>query len=242
MTDVKALDEGTLKWMAEAKAMMAEPLDEELQGYVEDSDTWGPMLRHPLVYMIPLVMPGQANQTLRYKQQQLSEAEAEQDWHKCVFLHERAYRLEALIDYCTGRGEDWGVLPLVNTPHNWNLAADVWVDSENIQQNIEDWRALFDNGANGLWLGTDEEREEFDALPTIPHKDGPVIRAWRGGSVGDWSWTTDIRTAEFFSARSGLPVRGHLIPVADVFGYLTRRSEAELLVKFTEFRRSLVYP
>jgi hypothetical protein len=238
------LTERQMADMQELQAMRDEPLDPELEDYIEESETWGRMLRHPLVYQIPLFTNGHANRVLRQKQKVIAKAEAEQDWATVVWMHERPYRLGVLIDYLIGRDEDGDIITLdpVTTPQSTlDLVADVWVDSENIQQNIEDWRMVFGH-AHGLWIGTAEERAEFEALPTIPHKDGPRIHAWRGGAVGDWSWTTDRKVAEFFSKRSGLPVRGHQIPVSDVFGYLTRRNEAELLVKFTEFRRDLVYP
>lgn len=217
----------------------------ELAEWVEEGE-WGPMLRHPLVYSIPLFLPGQANKSFLRKQELIQQAIEEEDWHTLVFLHERPYRLTALLSVI-GTDEYGEPIPLVSTPEHWALAADVWVDSENIDQNIETWRALFCNGEGGLWLGEPEEREEFDALPRMVFKDRDGkerehIQAWRGGSVGDWSWTTDRKIAEFFSRRSGCAVRGYRIPVSDVFGYLTRRREAELMVKYTEFRAPLVYP
>lgn len=227
-------------WVTDLAADRDVELHPDLLPWVEESDTFGPMLRHPLVYEMFLGFPGVTNKTYLRKTELVKEALADEDWDTYVFLHERPYRLRALLDV-TGRNEFDEPMPLVNRPEHWALAADVWVDSENIQQNINEWRDLLCNG-EGLWLGTDEEREAFDALPRVDHINGPHIKLWRGGAVGDWSWTADEKVAQFFSRRSGYPVRSHLIPVADVFGYLTRRSEAEALVKFTEFRRTLVYP
>ena len=245
MTEVSGnLTERQMEDMRELQAMRDEPLDPELVDYIEESEQWGKMLRHPLVYQIPLFTNGHANRVLRQKQEIIAKAIEAEDWASVIWMHERPYRLGALIDYIIGRDEDGDIItldPVTTSQETLDLVADVWVDSENIQQNIGDWRMLFGH-AHGLWLGTEEERAEFDALPKIEHKDGPLIHAWRGGSVGDWSWTTSQATAEFFARRSGLPVRGHQIPVSDVFGYLTRRSEQELLVRFTEFRRDLVYP
>jgi hypothetical protein len=234
---------GNLVALRDLAAAREEPLDPELADWVEEGD-WGPMLRHPLVYAVPLFLPGHANRALRQKREIIRRAQEEGDWATIIWMHERPYRLGALIDTLTGRDGDTGeIIPLgPGTPQETlDLVADVWVDSENIEQEIDNWRALLNNG-QGYWLGTEAEREHFEALPVIEHKDGPRIQAWRGGSVGDWSWTTDRKIAEFFSRRSGLPVRGHQLPVSDVFGYLTRRGEAELLVRFTEFRSTLVYP
>jgi hypothetical protein len=233
--------------MAEAKQLMdlaakqVEPLSPELEEWVEEDGTFGRMLRHPLVYQVPFYNSGLANEVLAHKRARIAEAVVERDWHTVVFLHERPHRLAALIDYCTGRYDDRddiepeSILPLCAIPEHWELAADVWVDSENINQNLAEWRALIGNGDCDLWLGTEDERAEFDALPD-------PIPAYRGGSVGDWSWTTDLRIAEFFANRCDLPVRHAMIPKSDCFGYLTRRSESELLVRLTEGRIPLVYP
>lgn len=240
-------EQDRLNQLLDLKAKAEEELDPELQPYVEQG-SFGPMLRHPLVYAVPCINNGIANDALKRKKDLLFEAINEEDWHSVIWLHERPYRLNALIDYVIGRYDDPNLIghgdpiPLVDvhSPSITNtdlqaLAADVWVDSENIEQNIEEWQALFLNGEGGLWLGTDEEKAAFDALPD-------PIRAFRGGVVGDWSWTTDERIAEFFSRRSGYPVRSALIPKADCFGYLTRRGEAELLVRLTSEREPLVYP
>ena len=215
------------------KAMSEEELDPELAEWVEEG-TWGPMLRHPLVYSIPLMLPGQANQTLYAKRAAILRAVEAEDWHSVVFLHERPYRLKALIDYVTGRDEYDEVLSLMYSPEHTDLAVSVWIDSENIEQHVEEWRALF---ADCTWLGDLDEQAAFDALPD-------PIPAYRGGVVGDWSWTTDIKIAEFFAKRlgAGREVRHAMIPKADVFAYLLGRGESELLVRLTDERRPLVYP
>lgn len=220
-----------------------EALHPDLQPWVEEDGPWGKMLRHPLVYAVPLVLPSHANEAYAYKRRALAEAREEGDWHTVVFLHERPYRLRALIDYVTGRydvAEDGDIIPLDDLPierqqqATLDLVADVWVDSENIEQCEDDWRALIGK-ARTFWLGDESEREAFDALPD-------PIPAWRGGTTGDWSWTTRRETAEFFTRRSGYEPRFALIPKADCFGYLTRRGEYELMVRLTDARYPLVYP
>lgn len=222
-------------FMEDMKAMQVETLHPDLEAWVEEDGPMGAMLRHPLVYdMMVRATPGLANRSYEYKKQRLVEAEAEKDWRTCIFLHERPYRFRALIDYTVGRDLDGFIYPLNMFPEYCDLATDVWIDSENIEQHIEDWNALLQNGA-GLWLGGDEGKRAFDALPD-------PIPAWRGGIVGDWSWTTEPKVAEFFSRRSGYPMRHAMIPKADVFGYLLDRHEAELMVRMTDERRPLVYP
>lgn len=238
-TEQKGVSRNPMLEMKEHFAEMAAARDAvlhpDLVPWVEEG-SWGEMLRHPLVYMVPLMLPGHANEAYLYKKRLLAEAIDEQAWHTVVFLHERPYRLDMLIDYVTGgRYEDGTPVPLENPSHDvLDLVADVWVDSENIEQKIEDWRALIGEEPE-FWLGTTEEHDQFYDLPN-------PIPAWRGGTVGDWSWTTDRKVAEFFSRRSGIKPRHALIPKADCFGYLTRRNEAELLVRLTPERRALVYP
>lgn len=209
-------------------AMQAEKLNPELAACLVETDIGFRMIKHPLVYDIGIIN-GLANRMLVRKKAALADALDRKDWHSVVFLHERAYRLWAFIEYVTGRDEYDLPLPVDS---EFALLADVWVDSENIEENLEDWRALL---CNYPWLGNLDEQAAFDALPD-------PIPAWRGGTVGDWSWTTDQKIAQFFARRSGHEPRQALIPKADVFGYLTRRGESELLVRLTLERAPLVYP
>lgn len=245
MTNLDPAFQSAMQQMLEDRETELHP---DLVSWVEEGD-WGPMLRHPLVYQVPLISPGLANKAYEQKQKALVDAIMAEEWGTVIWIHERPHRLNALIEYCTGtfdipeEGEDEPrPVPLVEVPASWELAADVWVDSENIQQEIVKWRhlitptdVLLKHGAPNLWLGTDEERESFQKLPD------PIL-AYRGGTVGDWSWTTDWSIASFFSRRSGLPVRSAWIPKSDCFGYLTRRGESELLVRLTPERYPLVYP
>lgn len=211
--------------MRDLAALAAEELCDELAEHVYDSEGFGPMLKHPLVFSVPLTLPGLANRALEQKTASLARAIERKDWHTVVFLHERPYRLAAFIDYVTGRDEDGGALPLGQDEDERDLAATVWVDSENIPQCMDDWTALF--ASTSLWLGDAEEREAFDALPD-------PITAWRGEiDDGGWSHTTDEKIARFFATRFGAnaEIIKVEIPKDKVFGYLTRRGESELLVR-----------
>lgn len=217
----------------ELARLAAEPLHPDLEAWVEEDGPMGPMLRHPLVYNLTVRnMPGVANKVYADKRKMLAEAQAEQDWHSVVFCYERPYRFRALVDTVTGRDDLTGdIIPLsalgnLLTQDTLDLVADVWVDSENIASHIEDWRTLF--GECDFFLGDEDERAAFDALPD------PVTAYRAGIDDGDWSWSTKRSIAEFFARRfqdEPLPVVEALIPKARCFGYLTRRSEHELLVR-----------
>ena len=101
-----------------------------------------------------------------------------------------------------------------------DLAADIWVDSENIRQHWDEWERLFD----GIeFFGDADERAEFDRLPD------PITVYRGGGDDSRWSWTTERSVAEKFAGRSGRQVRERTLAKADCFGYLLRRNEFELL-------------
>lgn len=205
-------------------------LDPELTEYVYTDPLFGACLKHPLVFSVPLSLPGQANEALAYKTRALDEAIAAEDWHTVVYLHERPYRLEALVDYVIGWDMDENIIPLVDcSPAIRELAASVWTDSENIEQMIEVWTALLADDTGAWLLGDADERAAFDALPD-------PIQVWRGDiDDGGWSFTTDKKVAEFFANR--FPHRGTYevvsdsVPKSRVFGYLTRRNESEVLVR-----------
>lgn len=202
-----------------------ESLDPELDPYVEEGPL-GRMLRHPLVYEVPLVLPGSANRLLRQKRDRLAEAVKDADWSTAVWLHERPHRLDAFIEYVLGADEDGQPIPLGSVTDDAvrALAADVWVDSENIEQNLDEWGAIFAS-PHGILFNDDPQG--WAALPD------PLIVFRAGIDDGGWSWTLDRKVAEFFAHRWGAnhPLVTAKISKADVFGYLTRRSESEVLAR-----------
>jgi len=218
------------EWMDKMLAWKSEPLIPELLGYVEKLPGFGTVLRSPLVYQVPLFTPGQANETYRLKKKAVKEAEARNDMGSVVFLHERAYRLDALVRYVVGADE------LTEQPCSLvgldqearDLAADVWIDSENIDQYLDVWGALFRGWEPDmpLLLGDRDEQAEFNAMPD-------VLRVYRAGiDDGGWSWTLDPKIAVFFAKRFGSdhPMETAIVKKSDVFGYLSRRTESEVLV------------
>lgn len=222
--------EDQVKWMLDMERMKNEELLPTLQDYVEEGD-WGPMLRHPLVYSIPLMLPGQANMAFLQKKAALDEAILKEDWATVVWLHERPYRLWALCEHIVGWDDEAdGVeipVSLLGLPQDKrDLAADVWADSENISQNIEEWTALFAGWECGFEMLFSDDPEGWAEL------NSPLTVYRAGIDDGGWSWTLDPEVAAFFAKRFGA---NHVMSVGKVrkecvFGYLTRRSEAEVLV------------
>lgn len=214
-------------WIEQMRRWVEEDLHPDLVPYLDDGGAMGmPMLRHPLVYQVPFSVPGQANAIYASKRHRLASALAEADWETVVWLHERPYRTEALIRYVVGVDAHGRPRPLAQAaPQVQDLAADVWVDSENLGQASREWDALL-AGATGLVLGDEEERAAFAALPD------PVVVYRADIEDAGYSWSTDRRVAEFFAHRFGEShrlVTGQ-VAKADVIGYLLRRGEFEVLV------------
>lgn len=215
----------------ELAAMHAEPLHEDLVPYLTESGAGMRMIAHPLVHDL-LPINGHVNRRYAQKQKALAKAEAAEDWGTCVFLHERPYRCDALIDYVLGRGEDDQPLSLgdfLGSPGYAAIAevtADVWTDSENIHQHVEDWLAITEGHVPGapLLMG---DQPAFDALPE-------VIEVWRGDvNDGGWSWSTERKVGEFFTHYMGqdVPLLHGFVDKRHVFGYITARSEFEVMVR-----------
>jgi len=217
-----------MAFMEQMEKWSKEPLLPELEGYVEESATFGKMLRHPLIYEIPLMLPGRSNEGYRQKKAHLEEAIREGDWHRAVFLHERPYRTWALIEYIVGRYDDEGGDPIPLSQHAQSvrdLAADVWVDSENLEQHVAEWDAMLAD-ADGLVLASEREIEEFAALPD-------VLTLYRGDiEDGGYSWSLDPKIAHFFAHRFNAsdPLVSGEVDKSAAIGYLSRRGESEVLV------------
>lgn len=212
-------------------AMQAEPLHEDLVPYLTENRLGMRMLAHPLVHH-PLPVNGYANRLYEQKQEAVRKAEAAQQWHTVIFLHERPYRCDALIDYVLGRHEDetpFSLGDMLGRPDYATIAetvADVWTDSENIHQHVDDWLAITEGHVPGapLLMG---DQPAFDLLPDR-------IEVWRGDlNDGGWSWSTSRKVGEFFTRYLGgdHELLHGFVDKRYVFGYLTARSEFEVMVR-----------
>ena len=207
-----------------------EPLDPELEPFMEDGPL-GRMLRHPLVYSLchDPARSGLANAQRKYKKEALAKAREEKDWHTYVYLHERPYRLDAFSDIC------WDLAG----GEYWELVGDIWVDSENIYQNRDEWREVLESDEpEREYMSSEKDRVVF-AL--TPEKGGllPLTTVYRGYNYEDgldgFSWTLDKSRAKWFAKR--FLHRGETAMVAEgtvarenVLAYHTGRDEQEIVV------------
>jgi hypothetical protein len=210
-----------------------EELDPELRPYVRywPRPPFGKVLDHPLLRVNDLdayFKDGRSNAELfnrryRDKRAQLTAAIESRNWHSYVFLHERPYRLQAILDTI----HDYEIAER----DLWPLVAEVWRDNENIHQCLAKWRKLWSLSSPCRKLVmSNYERRKLAQLPAI-------LTIWRGVSrrkaVHGLSWTLDRKKAEWFARQrsrgAGLLVHGR-VRKRDVLAYFSRRNEREIVV------------
>lgn len=186
-----------------------ESLDPELVPYYDSTTN---SVRHPLVYQLYGCRPGVANYVLEQKRKAIERAIAKKDWHSYVFLHERPYRADALVELLHGPDGQVGVSTDLTVADLARLVASVWTDQENFWQNIEQWQEIWGalqstyipSGKTVVpaWVRqfmlNEEDAQTFAALPE-------EITIYRGATRGlndfGWSWTTDHAQAVWFARR-----------------------------------------
>lgn len=211
----------------EMTAAQKEPLDDVLKEWVFDTSFGAPMLKHPLIYML-MPIPGLANRAYKEKQAELDKAIAEEDWAGCVWLHERPWRLNALVEYVVGKDEDDVPYRAIDIDPKWrSLIAAIWQDCENIAQHIPEWDRIMSGHNPGDPLIFCDNEEAWNALPDR-------IEVWRGDlNDGGWSWSTERSVGEFFTSYAGqtAPLVHGWVDKRNVFGYLHGRNESEVMVR-----------
>lgn len=152
--------------------------------------------RHPL--WGGLYIPREAEEHLRQfadsaVKQKLALVDAARekgDANTYVFLHERPWRLQALLD-----AQDWTQSQL------WfQCAGEVWVDSENPGVNENIWRYMIFNKEGSEHTMTAEEREvlkNLTAESVIVYRGADSQRRAKTGL----SWTLDYDKAVWFARR-----------------------------------------
>jgi hypothetical protein len=192
-------------------------------------------LRHPLVYSIMHheTMNAHANAQYTYKQEALAKALDKCNWSQYIWLHERPYRLDAFCSIA------WRLAP---TKLYWELLGEIWIDSENIFQNRDEWRELLeqtydDEKKHWHHMSRPEDRVVF----TLPPEKGGLLDhtlIYRGYSNEDgldgFSWTLDRARAKWFARRRTSEgqtalVAEALVARADVLAYHTGRDEQEIV-------------
>lgn len=210
-----------------------EPLHPDLAPYVAE-ETF-PMLRHPLLYMVPYfgAMAAYANAVYAAKQAEAAAARAEGNFRRYIWLHERPYRVSALFEVA-GELSDDGY---------WRQVREVYQDAENVEEVPDIWASLLTSPRPGRSaMMNAAELSIFAALPD-------TLTVWRGAAdvqeldVG-FSWTLDIEVAHWFACRfdqAGIVARGE-VAKANVLAYLATRGEEEIMVPAGAVARQAIEP
>jgi len=197
-------------------------LDPALVESLEET-TFGIWVKHPLV-ISPLFQGPEGiemlNQTLKSKQEAVQEAIRSQNWPQVIWMHERPWRPDVLINYIPRDLEDF-----------WELASHVWIDTEFPHARNALWRELFTRPGSERMMTT-EEREHLAALPDF-------INVYRGTTkdVGEhgFSWTLERARAEWFANRfasdldTPIAIEG-VVSKYEIIAYIAGRGESEILV------------
>jgi hypothetical protein len=228
-------DERTIRGDTEAfdELFAIEPLHPDLVPHLVEGSI-SPLIHHPLVIstMHHERLNKQVNRRYVTLKAELEKALADEKWGVYVFLHERPYRFDALMEIMDPSGfwDEGG-----DGAEYWKLISDVWTDSENINQHFEGWCDLWASEMSGRELVMDEE--ERAALAALPD----LITVWRGaghpGAAEGLSWTLNKEKAAWFARRNtghpdrvGAFVARGAVRKCDVLAHFIGRDEAEIVV------------
>ena len=200
-----------------------------------------PVIRHPLVYVVPFwhtkYEVDRVNESYKVKTEWIQRHMDEGDYRAAIFLYERPYRFSALLPLKYDKR--------VTSGEFWRLAGHVWVDSENIHENIWSWVNLFSGRAQEetLQMMNEDERKAFDKLPD-------ELTIYRGTSYGSdpgLSYTLKKERADWFSTRFEMFAKNQKLgsakktwcPVVvkrtihkkDVVAHFTYRNEYEIVIR-----------
>jgi hypothetical protein len=215
----------------------AQPLDPELAIYLYEDGFMGPTLKHPLVFGVPYMAceNPRYNYGLHWKRECLEKYIAERNFSGFIYAHERPYRFDAVQTLIDEHNP--------NADEVWGCARIAWQDSENIYQNEDDWRGIFENWFDAPGVASDYARTSFmepqDVFEFSMLPDDEPFPIYRGfcvdGREYGMSWTTDRIRAKFFAQRFAMSGRVARLAVGrvmkrDCIGYLNGRSESEIVV------------
>lgn len=205
-------------------AKRRERLRPELAEYLIETPV-GLTLNHPLVNYMG-VDPDHAalqNEWHRDAVERVSDAHSKRDWSSFVFLHTRPYRFDALFQ----------IVHELSNKQYWRLVSDVWSDSDNIWQNLEEWRELWNERRPCKHHAMDAtERKTFTRLP----REITIYRGFLEGHSADGiSWSLDRNKAIWFAKRYTHFDLPHVLLTAraykpDAHAMLLSRNENEVVI------------
>jgi hypothetical protein len=201
-------------------------LHPDLEDYADREGVW-----HPLVYTpgnpddFPDALVETVNAAYEARKAAAEKALADADWHSYLFIHERPFRLELLLEIEGGLSDE----------EYWRLLGEVYTDSENIHQMRDLWAvALASPRGSRDHFMPPADRARFRELPDQVK----VFRGFAGeGGEAGWSWSTDSARAAWYARRSALMRAGTAPYLAsavvgrdDNVAIMGERGEAEVIL------------
>jgi hypothetical protein len=185
----------------------------------------GLAIKHPFVNAVPYAPPFAAlyNEQLLQKRNILATAIASGEWHTAVFVHERPWRIDALV----------AIADRMSDAEYWELVRETWMDAENIPECRAVWdRVLRAPRADREHLTDSTDREELAILPDVV----TLFQGRTNARDDGWSWTLDRAVGEWFANRFAMfenakPVLASVeVPKVLISALLLGRNEREVLV------------
>ena len=235
---------GTIKGAMDSKNPFGDPetwkslddLDDELKDYMIDDDMFGKAIKHPLLFWIGPIAPNMIdylNNGIDAKRKGTEKAYKDKDWGKYIYLHERAYRIQAFEE----------VMDEMTDEEYWSNLSSIWVDSESIGMEPDRWLELLQsNRGSREFFMNEDERAELDKLPNK----FTVYRGYSGGDAEEFgmSWSTSKDVAEWFARRfvrdeDNIILEELQVAKGEVLAYLTRRGEEEIILDMSIAKEKL---
>jgi hypothetical protein len=203
-----------------------EALNPSLRPYIVSGGPLGEMMQHPLVHEVMYTPQLNAllNERFKQKTSALNHALETKNWSSVIWLHERPYRIDVLLNN----------QKQMTHKQYWESAGNIWTDSENIWQNYDNWRTIWESPRPQKKYAMDlTERKQLALMPQII----TVYRGVNGRGISKnkkpgMSWTTDKEKAEWFANRwQQFPrkVIEGTVNKSDVHAYFAGRGESEIV-------------
>lgn len=203
-----------------------ELLHPDLRPYVQELELMGMRVNHPWVCQATSpALVATVNASYKGKRQAVKEALKTKNWTDYIWLHERAYRTDALQTLSTFLSRGW-----ISRTKFWELVGSVWRDSESIHAEQVFWQSVWSIRCDfKAFAMSAEERKAFACLP----KRIPIYRGCAtADAVKGFSWTLSKPVAMRFARRStGFAKPGILATMTvdrrNICAYFTSRGKSE---------------
>lgn len=177
-------------------------------------------ISHPLVQTVFYApqMNHILNQQFIHKKEALEYALEKQDWSHYVWLHERPYRFQAVRE----------IQENMDRKDFWRILGSVWTDSENIWQNLEEWKEIFEKDNLSHHFMSEKDRKYLKSLPDKV----TIYRGYHSNNKYGLSYSLSKTTAEWFANRFNAKgkVYKRIVSKSEIFAFLSSRNEQEIIV------------